>query len=212
MTAIRMDKLKYSFGLRGLTSLLCLLIVCMIPGVYAIWIYADADAAPNPVQVDMYPELGLFLYKSEEVLPNDVPREHHNDLISSILINTKGGLNSSKDTLEKTLKNDPDGIVYGQQNVTGGNLDLVTKESSDLNFVCHMKGNNIYCYTYALSTVNTGTPGVSKIEVYLTLFDMVSESKWQIVGSQRGSAIVIDVNIDGGFRSIDITTWAPTQS
>ena len=205
-----MDKLKYSSGLRGLTSLLCLLIVCMIPGVYAIWKYAGA--APNPVQVDMYPELGLFLYKSEEVLPNDVPEEHHNDLIISIRDNAKGGLNSSKDTLENTLKNDPDGIVYSQQNVTGGNLDLVTKDSDNLNFVCYMEGNTIYCYTYSLSTVNTGTPGVSKIEVYLTLFDMVSESQWKIVGSQRGSAIVIDVNIDGGFRSIDTTTWAPTQS
>ena len=80
----------------------------MIPGVYAIWRYADAGAAPNPVQVDTYPELGLFLYKSEEVLPNVVPLEHHNDLIISILGDEKGGLNSSKDTLENTLKNDPD--------------------------------------------------------------------------------------------------------
>lgn len=205
-----MDKLKYFPGTRTLALLVSLLLVFVVPGVYAVWRYACAS--PNPAHDESYPEIGLFLYKSEEILPNDVPLEHHNDLILSIRDNAKGGLNSSKDTLENTLKNDRDGIVYGQQKVTGGNLELVTKESSNLNFVCYMEGDTIYCYTYSLSTVNAGTPGVSKIEVYLTLFDMVSASQWQIVGSQRGSAIVIDVNIDGGFRSIDTTTWAPAQS
>ena len=78
---------------------LAILIFCAsISGVFATWFFAEE----TPTSVMKAEDIGIseFVWKPEEILPDVTPGQNYLDLHESILENTKGGLNSSKDTLE----------------------------------------------------------------------------------------------------------------
>ena len=110
--------MRGSFTVRIFMLLLALLLLC-VGGVWASWIYCEEYADPS---TDNLGGIGLseFVWAPEEILPTDKPGENYLDLLESILNNSKGGLNSSKGTLENAV--DKHQLVHSSQNVQGGNL------------------------------------------------------------------------------------------
>ena len=102
-------------------------------GVYAGWLYTGpVDDSTSTVDVS----LGVFEYKPEEVLPGGDEatklHENHNNLVNNIVNHIDYGLNATKKPIVRKLLEDGAGVVYCDQNVSGGNLKHMMLDSSDV--------------------------------------------------------------------------------
>ena len=114
-------------GLKYLSFLTVFLLLMNVGGVFATWNYAQGAVPAISAYTD--PKSSTFEYAPEIILPSQDVGKNYLDLLQSILDNIKGGLNSSKDTLEKALIKSK--ILHSSENVQGGNLKhlFITEES-----------------------------------------------------------------------------------
>lgn len=199
------------------TLLVCIILgilVCSTAGVFATWRYAEV----SPESKDINLNLGLneFIYKPEEILPDDEQADklgqNHLQLIENLLWVDSYGLNETKKPIIHDLLENTGDVVYGQENVQGGNLkhifvDLST-ESAKLMFVVEKVNSIQYmAYTFVYSAVTINTVG-TYIEVYKTQIDKGTDNVWLATQSWLGEA---RVNSPAKVsRSIDTTSWRAT--
>ena len=168
-------------------ALLCaLLSLVSVGGVFAVWTYATNAAEPQSGGVSM--TISEFTWTPEEILPTDTPGSDYMNLLDQVLNAIKGGLNSSKDTLENAVRRH--GIVHSSQNVTGGNLKHIFEnvDNKDLEFVVEYVSDtrfNLYMFTDS-DTVN-GLVNSTKMQVYKT-FLVYDGREWYGEETQLGYA------------------------
>lgn len=174
--------------------------------VSAEWMYFSS---PVPMTSELKPTLGEFLYKSEEVLPEEVNADHQ--MVIEEAINGKDGLNSSKGSggaFNNAL--DDYSVVYAQlKGVSGGNLMSILKldTQTELGFAAmysNSEKTEVRLFTYYQDEADTGTPGLTYILTYATVCRYESD-EWVNMGSVAGYAQVY--RHPSGFRNIDPTTW-----
>lgn len=181
-------------------------------GAYAMWTYTGpVDDTQDSVQIS----LGIFEYKPEEVLPGDDNatelHENHNNLVISVVDHTSYGLNATKKPIIRNLLEDGAGIVYSNQNVSGGNLKHMMTSSSDVEklmfCVQYVTDTEYHTYTFADTYVKRENVGL-EIQVYKTVMEK-QNNKWVATKSYAGKAKVAVVYSSSGGQliSIDVTTW-----
>ena len=177
-----------------------------VGGVFATWQFAeDVPDAVNKAQ-GIY--LSEFVWAPEEILPDVTPGQNYLDLHQSILENVKGGLNSSKDTLENAILRDSDGLLHSSQNVQGGNLShlFITQACRELDFIAQYVTNSEFLvYMYKSSDTLNGTVGTSRMQVYKTIY-VKTNGEWSGQETQLGSAI-IQFFPNTNILAIDVATW-----
>lgn len=168
-----------------------MLLICFIAsisGVFGIWIFMEEPAEPQ--KESFGPSLSEFTWQPEEILPSDKIGENYLILFESILNNNKGGLNSSKGTLENAVLVNK--LVHSSDNVQGGNLKhlFTTEESKDLDFIIEYVNNNEFnAYMYETYDTVNGLVDVTKITVYKTIYKK-ENGEWYGDESQLGYAIL----------------------
>lgn len=194
---------KIAYYSMFLTILICF---ASIGGVFATWFMAEES--PAPINESKSLTLSEFTWKPEEILPSVTPGQNFLDLYESILENMKGGLNSSKDTLENAVINASNGLVHCDQNVQGGNLKhlFITEASRELDFIVqYISDTNFKLYTYKQTDTN-GSVGITQIEVYMTI--LVKENNvWIGQETQLGMA-TLEYFPNTNVISIDVSTWS----
>ena len=186
--------------------LFIMIIFASFGGAYATWIFAEEPAVSKQDSNSII--LSEFVWAPEEILPDVTPGQNYLDLYESILNNNKGGLNSSKDTLENALFKDDEGLLHGDENVSGGNLKhlFVTSASRELDFIAQRISNTeIHVYMYQASQAKGGAVGVTKINVYMTIYLSDGED-WEGAEAQLGTAIV-QYMPNSNIIAIDVGTW-----
>ena len=171
-----------------ITLLCALLILSSMGGAFAAWSYASAPTDARNSSAGL--SLAEFIWAPEDILPTETPGENYMDLLTSLLENSKGGLNSGKDTLEKAVRKYH--VVHCEQNVTGGNLkhlrDLFTDKSEMLDFIVQYKTDTeFHVYIFETDDVEQGTVDVTQIKVYKTIL-LLEKGKWAAGESQFGHA------------------------
>ena len=187
---------------------LAILIFCAsISGVFATWYFAEEP--PTPVSKAEDIGISEFVWKTEEILPDVTPGQNYLDLHQSILENVKGGLNSSKDTLEDAVLSDRDGLLHSSQNVQGGNLAhlFITSATRELDFIVeYVSDNEFLVYMYENAKAETGAVGVTRIAVYKTIY-LKTAGDWDGAEAQYGFATV-DFFPSSNIMAIDVKTWS----
>lgn len=190
----------------SLLVVLCL-VLCAVPGggVWALWRYAEAPAVSDAANVGI--TLSEFVWAPEEILPSDTPGKNYIDLLDSVLENAKGGLNSSKDMLEKAVLRSH--LVHSSQNVQGGNLKhlFTTQASQDLEFIVeYVTDEEFNVYMYESRDALDGLVGVTKIKVYKTIM-VIENGKWMGRETKLGYA-TLQYFKDTNIVAIDATgSW-----
>ncbi len=186
--------------------LIMLLFFTSVSGVFATWFMAEEP--PTTVKESQTISLAEFIWKPEEILPSVTPGQNYLDLYQSILENVKGGLNSSKDTLESAILTSSIGLVHCMQNVQGGNLKhlFITEACRELDFILqYISDTNFRLYIYKGADTN-GAVGVTKIQVYMTVL-MKENNVWVGDESQLGTA-TLQYFPKTNFIGIDVSTWS----
>ena len=193
-----------------------------VGGVSAQWIYLDANA-----NLDISEELDLTLsqyeFAPEEVLPDKEAElgQNHYQLVNNIVNHVTYGLNADgkKSIVKKLLLEDNVGVVYSEQQVSGGNLKkmLVQDSSSDLvQFaVAYQNYDFLIAYTFLDTYLTSSNANSGKIiEVYKTeiIYD-TTQGKWIATRSYLGTAPVKRVTASNKqIISIDVTKWVISQT
>ena len=167
-----------------------------------------AEESPTDIDDAHSITLSEFTWQPEEILPTVTPGQNFLDLYESILNNIKAGLNSSKDTLEKTVLNSSIGLVHCNQNVQGGNLKhlFITTASRELDFIMeYVSDTNFILYIYK-QTDTTGAIGTTKIQVYKT-FLFKNNNAWNGEETQLGYA-TLQYFPNTNVPAIDVSTWS----
>ena len=177
-------------------------------GVFATWYYSIEIS----VGADREALIGIieFEYKPEEVLPGEEQdtklHENHFNLITSIVNHIDYGLNATKKPIVKELLLENHGVVYGDQNVQGGNLKHMLLNTSDVNklmyVVEYVSDTEFIAYTFSqndLTSINVG----QYIQVYKTVIKY--SNKWEATLSYEGRAKVFEPGIVS--YSIEVKTW-----
>lgn len=189
------------------TALLCLLLtLATVGGAFGAWIYATDP--PEPKDEDVPLTLNVFVWAPEEILPTVTPGENYLVLLDSIMENSKGGLNSSKDVLHKAVMTN--GAVHSSQNVQGGNLKhlFTTEESKLLSFVTQkVTTTEIHVYMYEDSAVDLGITDVTRVPVYKTII-VEENGTWKAQQSIFGYATVRYMTAFS-TKAIDPEEWIP---
>ena len=186
--------------------LIFMVIAASMTGVYGVWIFSNEKTAEEKDNVTL--KISEFTWAPEEILPTDNPGENYLVLFESILNNSKGGLNSSKDTLEKAVLENL--LVHSSQNVSGGNLKhlFTTSESKELDFlVKYISDTEFHLFMYEHQATISGLVGVTNIVVYKTI--VVYENK-EWIGQQSkvgyaklayfDNSSVVAIDTDTGVR------------
>ena len=172
-----------------------LLLLCMLAfsmgGAFAQWIFSDAS--PNPVLANNGLSISPFLYKPEEVLPDEEEsaelQENHSDLLYNILHDRKYGLNHSN-TLDNAIEDYQ--LLRSQENISGGNLKhlFTTRESQLLDFAIKYVSDTQYeLYTFEDDNLETGIVDSTRIPVYKIILTY-ENGKWDALGAVLGHAII----------------------
>ena len=183
-------------------------------GVFATWKYAEVSPEDKDLGVNL--AVNEFVYKPEEILPDDEQADklgqNHLQLIENLLWVDSYGLNETKKPIIHNLLENVGDVVYGQQNVQGGNLKHIfvdlSAESAKLMFVVEKVTDIQYmAYTFVYAAVTINTVG-TYIEVYKTQIDKGTDKVWLATQSWLGEA---RVNSPAKVsRSIDTTSWRAT--
>lgn len=166
--------------------MLLMCFIASISGVFGIWIFSEEP--PQPQEESFGPSLSEFTWQPEEILPSDKIGENYLVLFESILNNMKGGLNSSKGTLENAVLAHK--LVHSSDKVEGGNLKhlFTTEESKDLDFLVeYVSDNEFNAYMYETYDTINGLIDTTKIMVYKTIFKQ-ENGQWFGEESQLGYA------------------------
>lgn len=190
--------------LRSLCAVLLTVVLLGVQTVSAEWVYLTAPATETR-SLDV--QLGEFLYKSDEVLPEDpAVAEAHQTLVEALLNNVWGGLNSPLNTLENFLS--VSSAIYGGERLLGSILGYIMRNSTEnLNFVIMRdpdNANRVYALTFSKTELEGATAGLDYITTYATVFEQQNRT-WVNVGSQSGYAQVI--RHSEGFKTVDPATW-----
>lgn len=196
-------------------KLLVLIMACSmlfsVGGVFATWQFAEEK--PDIINKSQGLHLSEFVWAPEEILPDVTPGQNYLDLYQSILENVKGGLNSSKDTLEDAVLRDENGLLHSSQNVQGGNLShlFITNATRELDFIVqYVTDSEFWVYMYKNADAETGSTGVTQIAVYKTIF-IKSNNVWEGKETQYGFATV-QFFPDTNILAIDVDTWKKPSS
>ena len=176
--------------------------------VFGSWLYYLEPT--GMAQGEAFVDVGLFDYPPEEVLPGDKEatnlHENHFNLINSIVNHVDYGLNASKKPIIRELLLANHGVVYGDQNVSGGNLKHMLLNTSDVNalmyVVEYVSDTEFIAYTFHQNELGSGNLG-AYIEVYKTI--IVKDGKWKATTSYKGKAKVVRPGVVS--YSIDVKTW-----
>ena len=190
--------------------LLFIISVAFVPGVYATYYYTQTG--PDDVETSFDKEFIEFYYKPEEILPSGGNatqlHENHLNLIKNIVDHIDYGLNATKKPLVRELLEDGAGVVYSNQNVSGGNLKHMLLGSSDvenLMFAVEYVSDTEY-NAYTFSGNDADYDNVDEyITVYKTQIVKGENNKWTSVRSFQGKAQV--GRMHSGGLSINVKTW-----
>lgn len=201
-----------------LLLLMSLLLIFLVSGVYATWLYDGLSLDPAEQQIGF--SLSEFDYSPEEVLPggeNEDPEigQNHLMLIDLILNDLDYGLNyGSKTVLHDYLEDE--GVVYSNQKVSGGNLRHLLNPTDNTHnmYYCLEKVSDTVYYAYTFSMDDLATAGGSTVEIvaYRTVFEKTD--KWNATTSHYGHArtrTLRDLGTSADSNaipySIDMSTW-----
>lgn len=191
---------------RFLSMIICLTMLLSVGGVYATWQFAEE--LPESVNNTQSINLSEFVWAPEEILPDVTPGQNYLDLHKSILENVKGGLNSSKDTLENAVLKDNDGLLHSSQNVQGGNLShlFITNATRELDFIVeYVTDNEFLVFMYKNADAVAGAIGTTQIQVYKTIYAKTN-NEWFGKETQFGVATV-QFFPNTNILAIDVNTW-----
>ena len=196
----------------SLLMLVSMVFLMTIGGVFATWQYTTIS--PNDTSDTFSITTSEFEYTVEEVLPGDEEAdklgENHLLLIERILNEIDYGLNATKKPImHNYLKKDGD-IVYGNQQVSGGNLKHIlidgTTAEKLMFLVTRISATEYHAYTFSAYQSSNTAMG-EYIEAYKTV--LVKENGvWDASKSYLGKAKVFYSAVS--VRSVDITTWVQT--
>ena len=191
---------------------LLIVVILSTVGVYATWYYTGT-VEDFQTGIDLGVE--IFEYKPEEVLPGDQEstklHENHNNLVKNIVNHVDYGLNATKKPIVRELLEDGAGVVYSNQNVSGGNLKHMMLGSSDVEglmfCVEYVTDNEYNAYTFSGKLVGSQNIGVS-IDVYKTVITKTGDT-WVATISFIGKAQISTVYTSSSEQviSINVKTW-----
>ena len=189
-----------------------IVVILSTVGVYATWYYTGT-VEDFQTGIDLGVE--IFEYKPEEVLPGDQEatelHENHNNLVKNIVNHIDYGLNATKKPIVRKLLEDGAGVVYSNQNVSGGNLKHMMLDSSDVESLMfcveYVTDTEYNAYTFSGKLVGSQNIGVW-IDVYKTVITKTGKT-WVATKSFIGKAQISTVytSSDGQVTSIDVKTW-----
>lgn len=197
-------------GFKFIVVFIAILTIITTSGVFAIWRYAREDIDDLTDQIQL--SVDNFHYTPEDVLPDDNQnelKENHYELVMNILNESKNGygLNVTKKTVIHDVLDD-DGIIFGNQNVEGGNLKHIfidkTNSAGVMFVIVKISDTEYHNYTFSLNDLNTANLG-DYIEVYKTNLIKNDDNLWTAPVSFRGRAKVYNpVTVE---RSVNHDTW-----
>ncbi len=172
-------------------------------GVFATWIYCGDVMTPQNDSWGV--DLSEFVWAPEEILPV-TPGSNYMVLLDSILNNDKGGLNSSKGTVKKAVKQYS--VVHSSQNVQGGNLKhlFITEECKELDFIIeYVNDSEYHVYMFENKDALAGLVNVTQIYAYKTIMTIV-DGEWIGLESQLGYSTLRYVR-DTSYVAISPSEW-----
>lgn len=195
----------------SMALLLCLSLLAPLPGVSALWSYANGRA--DPVQAYCALALMPFEYPPSDVLPTDSGRgEDHLDVVDSLVNKPLGGLNGF--LFNSIIPNNLDkygGVLYSRQTVTivgipAKNLleAYASTASGNVYFVIEsISASEMAVYTFSKTDIDNGGAG-DAVSGYRTVVKKDGGS-WTAAGSKKGYILLKTVTVGGGesFLSFD---------
>ena len=110
--------------------------------------------------------------------------------------------------IHQELAGDGD-VIYGDQNVQGGNLKHLMIDSSAVDrltfLIVRISATEYHTYTYVSADVSGGLPGQSRVHVYRTVMKKGDNGVWSAPASYEGYATVSAPGIV--YRAIVYRTW-----
>lgn len=201
---------------RVLIKMVTLVLLCgciCLPSVNATWTYTK-EVGESDYDLG-YIGMSEFTYAPEEVLPGDKEstelHENHMNLLKNIVNHIDYGLNATKKPIVRELLEDGAGVVYSNQNVTGGNLKHMLLGSSDVESLmfCVQYITDTEYHVFSFSGIYVKRENVGTyIDVYKTITSY-NGTKWEATRSYSGTAAIDVVYANGTEQlvSIDISTW-----
>ena len=167
---------------RIIPTVVGLLLIISIGGVFAVWQYAGLPVASKWCDVDV--NIEEFQFHAEDILPggNDENIEvpiggNHLVLIDLILNeNEKGyGLNINDNVvLHRYLERQP--VVFSNQKVSGGNLKFILDPQNNTHGLYYniekITDTLYYCYTFSTDALEAASLPAGEIEVYRTFLEI----------------------------------------
>lgn len=188
------------------------LLIMVVPSVWGAWLY-NFDQAQTDISFKS--SIGEFYYASEEILPDvedPKKKENHLLLVENVLYHARYGINGGdKDVIHSYL--DTDGaMIYGNQNVSGGNLKHVLVKNTTAENVqfcmTRISATEYHCYTFGVNELGE-TPEGEYLLVYKTIMiygvNPQGVTEWYSLGSAMGYAKACDPGVVS--KSIDIKTF-----
>ena len=180
--------MRTSYLAKALSLSLVIVIMLSVSGVFAAWHYCGIPLSDEYDNANF--SVSIFTWKPEEILPTEKPGSNYMVLLDSILNNNKGGLNSSKGTVENAVKMDR--LVHSSQNVQGGNLKhlFITEPCKDLDFIIHYVTNTeFHVYMYENADIEAGTVNVTQFKSFKTIL-VETNGVWTAQESQLGYSLM----------------------
>ena len=194
-------------GLKYLSFLTVFLLLMNVGGVFATWNYAQGAVPAISAYTD--PKSSTFEYAPEIILPSQDVGKNYLDLLQSILDNIKGGLNSSKDTLEKALIESK--ILHSSENVQGGNLKhlFVTEESRFLEFVIEYESaTEFHLLIYEDDEMDAATVDVTYVKAFQAIL-RYANGEWSSPEATVGYAMARRMSGTSGSKWMLPDEWVP---
>ena len=203
-------KIKLSLILALLIFVSCL----TTTGVFATWRYSNPDVAIQSQNVNVGVGIGGFIYKPEQILPGieaDKLDENHLDLVNNILYEASYGLNATKKPVIHEYLSADNNVIYGNQNVSGGNLKHVLTNKTgaeNLQFaIKRISATEYHTYTFSETTLRNTMIGQTML-AYKTIMVKGEVGKWTATRSYQGVATVFDPGVVS--KSINVNTFIET--
>ena len=199
--------------LRCIALFCCVVILGSFGGVYATWLYAQANADSIEANVDS--DLVEFVWKPENLLPTESQIGENHLALIDLIMNEKSkgyGLNYDKKNVLESYLND-EGYIFSNQKTSGGNVKFVSDDTNQLYYCIEKVTDTMYyAYTFAYSELAAAGGTSSTITVYRTVLEKTD--KWRAPRSYLGYAPTIKLsdmgasNMSGTLRySIDFREW-----
>ena len=198
-------------GMKLMIFIFAIVLILSVTFVYARWQFVSTPPASQSAILDV--SLGEFLYRPEEVLPDDDEADkdlNHLSLVGRVLDDMTYGLNNGSKPIIHNVLNDT-GYLYCEQHTTQGQIKKLLLDGTDsenVRFViAKISDTEYHIYTYNDGECDDANLNSTEIVTYKTYLIKGTDGVWTATESHPGYAQVFEPNVKHVDRAVNVSTW-----